>query len=365
MKYRNFIAVLCVLLAIMLIVMGFNKYKLQQEKLEENYQIALQKQQKGKERETLELNSNFYEKLKFGFDTSILVLGNSIALSEGATTESYWLNSLVEKLESKYNSQVWYHNLACRYMGYDAGYTQIATLDDSIDYDAVIICYPPCMNDEDLIQYEAILFQVKNKYETAAIISVMANSDQIVNPERTIDLVEYYDGVYVDMQPVINESENSLIYQRIYPNDKGYGLYAEEVFAKIVDCVNEGKMTSKKVFPQMEGVHQYKNCCFIPIQNCRKISENTVVIDLSHFSGKICIQTMWNSGRKAYDIYCDYGNWLTRNELNYEVSCWFDVFLMHDVPKADKEIMIQFSEDAKLSEVKGFYLISANSIELE
>ena len=362
MKYKNFIIALCFLL---LVVIGFNRYKLQEKNLEENYQVAFQEQQKERERRKLELNSNFYGKLKSGFDTSILVLGDSIALSEGATTELYWLNSLIEKIESKYNSHVWFRNLACQYMGYDAGYTQIATLDDSIDYDAVIICYPPCMDDEDLIQYEAILFQIKKKYETAAIISVMANSDRIANPECTIDLVEHYDGVYVGMQSIISESSNSLIHHEIYPNDRGYELYAEEVFAKIVDCVNDDKITSKKVSPKMESVYQYENCCYIPIQNCRKISENTVVIDLNHFNGKICIQTMWDSGRKAYDIYYDDGNWLTRNELSYEVPCWFDVFSLHDIPKADKEIMIQFSGNVNLSEIKGFYLISEDSIELE
>lgn len=103
----------------------------------------------------------------------------------------------------------------------------------------------------------------------------------------------------------------------------------------------------------------------MPLRNCRKISDNTVVIDLNEFNGKICIQAKWTAGGKAYDIYYDYGDWLTRNELNYDVSCWFDVFLLHNIPKADKEIMIQFSGDASLSEVKGFYLILDNQIKLE
>lgn len=366
MKRKKYIIIFgCLIFSMGLSIIGFNQYREQQEKMAEYEQIALEEQQAEKERRELERNSNFYEKLSHGFDTNILVIGNSMALSEGATNESDWINTLTKKIETNYESNVWYKNLACRYTGYDVGYTQIATLDDRRDYDAVIICYPACKDEIELTQYEAILSQVKKRYEKAAIIGIIANSDQKIDAANTIALVEHYEGICVNMQSIIDETNEDLIEHEFYPNDRGYELYAESVFNKIVDSVNEGKTITKEIQPLMESLNHYANCIYIPLRDCRKLSENTVVIDLEKFTGKICIMSKWNVGNKAYDIYYDYGNWLIRNEMNYTINCWYDSFMFHDVPKADNEIMIQFSGDAVLSEVKGFYLISENPIKLK
>lgn len=366
MKRKKYIIILgCLILSMGLAIMGFNRYRERQEKMAEYKRIALEEQKAIQERRELERNSNFYEKLSHGFDTNILVIGNSMALSEGATTESYWIDSLIRKIKSKFESYVRYKNLAYLYTGYDAGYTQIATLDDRRDYDAVIICYPACNDEIELTQYEAILSQIKKRYEKAAIIGIIANSDRKIDAANTIALVEHYEGICVDMQSIIDENGKEFLNHDFYPNDRGYELYAESVFNKIVDSVNEGKTITKEIQPLMESLNHYENCIYIPLRDCRKVSENTIVIDLEDFTGKMCIQSKWTSGRKAYDIYYDYGNWLIRNEMDYKMNCWYDSFVFHDVPKADKEIMIQFSGDAKLSEVKGVYLISDNPIKLK
>lgn len=366
MKKKIYIIIFgCLLFFMVLSIIGFNQYREQQEKIADYKQAALEQQQAEKQLRELERNSNFYEKLSHGFYTNVLVIGNSMALSEGASTKSFWVDSLISKIEAEFDSYVRYKNLAQLYTGCDVGYTQIATLNNNRNYDAVIVCYPACNNDLELIQYEAILLQIKTKYKNAAIIGVLANTERKIDPASTIKLLEHYEGICVDMQSIIDEKGKEFLDHDFYPNDRGYELYAEAVFNKIVDSVNEGKTIAKAIHPMQKEVCQYDNCAFVPLRDCRKVSENTVVIDLVDFTGKICIQSTWTLGRKAYDIYYDYGNWLIRNEMDYKMNCWYDSFMFHNVPKADNEIMIQFSDDAKLSEVKGVYLISENPIKLK
>ena len=57
--------------------------------------------------------------------------------------------------------------------------------------------------------------------------------------------------------------------------------------------------------------------------------------------------------------------WLTRNELNYSVNCWYESFLYHDVPEAEKELMFILSQDSTMDEIEGVYLISENPITIK
>ena len=152
---------LSILIVIGVSILGVNRYKVQDEQIKKYCQIALEEQQVESEQRELERNSNFYEKLEYGFDTHLLVLENSMSLSEGASNDMNWINVLKKKIESNYESYVWIKNLAFRYTGYDVGFTQIAALNDSRDYDAVMICYPACVDEKELTLYEAILAQIK------------------------------------------------------------------------------------------------------------------------------------------------------------------------------------------------------------
>ena len=169
MKKRFIVlSILATIVVIVLVVLAFQTY--QKRALVENQgkeSAANQTTEEQAQRE-LEQESNFYEKLKNGFDVNILVVGNSMALSEGTTSDNDWINILVQKLKSTYHVNVRYKNIASGYSGYGAGFVKLATRDDLGNYDAVLICYPATEQEEDLIQYEAILRCIKKCNNSAA-----------------------------------------------------------------------------------------------------------------------------------------------------------------------------------------------------
>lgn len=341
---------------------GLSVYQEQLAQQKEYERIALEIQQEEKALRELEKQADFYEKLKHGFDAKILVLGNSMALSEGASSQNLWLDILQKTLEEQFESNIYYKSMGMAYSGYGVGYTQLATLDDHKDYDAVIICYPAAQNEEELIQLEAILCKIREQYDNCAIISVIANGQQEIDISDTVKIIEHYGGSYVNMQQIIHENGDSVLDHEFYPNDKGYGLYANAVFESVKQSVAHDGNDKENVEPINEQVKQYAYCVFVPLRDFRKLDDSTLVLDLESFTGKMCIQARWTAGNKAYDFYHDYGKWITRNEFSYVENCWYDTFLFHDIPKADNEIMIVLGREANISEIQGVYLISENPI---
>lgn len=367
MKLKKYVlgAVVALLLGF-LITKGIQIYQ-EGARLEKEYEaLAIDEQAEEKAQRELERKSNFYEKLKRGFDAKILVIGNSMAFSEGGSSEGKWTDILVKKLEKRYEVDIQYSSIASAYTGAGTGYVKLATLDDDTDYDAVILCYPATEDKEELIQYEALLRSVKQKFDKCTIISVIANSDQQADCTSLYNLVRHYGGVSVNMQEVIDEHGEDVIDHEFYPNDKGYKLYANTIFDTIKSKVTKNaQVKDGDIEPVYSQVLEYDNCIFVPIRKCRKLNKNTFSIDLESYCDKVCIQTRWKKGKKAYDIYYDDGKWLTRNELNYSVDCWYDTFLFHDVPSAKKEVMFTLSRDTTMDEIEGIYLISKNPIKIK
>ena len=366
MKFKKILLIVIIALAVgILAAAGFQSYQERVKKEREYKELAIADQEKRKAQRELERQSNFYEKLERGFDVKILVVGNSMGLSEGSSSNRKWTDDLTKKLEKKYGVDIWYKNISNPYTGYGTGYVKLSTLDDSRDYDAVITCYPATEDEKELVQYEAILRYAKQKYNNCALISVIANSDSKVDFTKVYDLIQYYGGISVNMQDVIDEHGNEVINHQFYPNDQGYQLYADYVFNAIESEIFDGAQVENEIKePVYDQVKEYNNCVFVPIRKCRMLDEQLFFIDLDSFSGKICIQAKWKKGNQIYDIYYDYGKWLTRNELKYSMNCWYESFLYHDVPEAEKELMFDLSGDSTIDQIEGFYLISENPIKL-
>ena len=367
MKFKKFLLMVIIVLALgILAVTGIQIYQ-ERVKTENEYkELAIAAQEERKAQRELERQSNFYEKLEKGFDAKILVVGNSMGLSEGSSSSGAWTDVLAKKLEKKYGVDIWYKNISSAYTGYGTGYVKLSTLDDSKEYDVVITCYPATEDKEELVQYEAILRYVKQKYNNCAIISIIANSDRKVDCTKVYDLIQHYGGTSVNMQEIIDDHGNEVIDHQFYPNDQGYQLYVDNIFRAIESEISDGAQVENEIKkPVYDQVKEYDNCVFVPIKKCRKLDEKKFVIDLDSFSGKICIRAKYKKGNQAYDIYYDYGKWLTRNELNYSVNCWYESFLYHDVPEAEKELMFVLSWDSTMDEIEGVYLISENPITIK
>lgn len=357
------LSILAAIVVIVLVVLGFQTY--QKRALVENQgkESAANQATEEQARRELEQESNFYEKLKNGFDVNILVVGNSMALSEGASTDGDWLHTLAEELEDKYHVNVRYKNIASAYSGYGAGFVKVATLDDVSQYDAAIICYPAAEREEELIQYEAIIRQIKKCNSDCAIVSILANSDKNVSPDETIQITNYYGGISINMQDIISQGGSEIIDHEFYPNDTGYELYAKETFNSINNAISGSKNTQSNIVNSLrEKVKEYDYCTFVSISKWRQTQDNTFFIDVDGFSGKICICACFKKGNQIYDIYYDSGKWLTRNELYYETNCWYNSFLFHEIPDVSKEVMFILGGDLSIDQISGVYLISQDPI---
>lgn len=362
---KRFVAfsALAAIVVIVLVILGFQTY--QKRALIENQgkESAANQATEEQAQRKLEQESNFYEKLKNGFDVNILVVGNSMALSEGASPGFDWIYTLSEELQNNYHSKVHYKNIASAYYGFEAGFVKVATLNDVSTYDAVIICYPAANREEELIQYEAIIRLIKKSNRDCAIISILANSGKNITPDQTIQITNYYGGISINMQDIISQEGNKVIARESYPNDAGYELYANEVFKSVNTAISEGESTQCEVAsPVREEVKEYSYCSFVPISKCRKTESNIFFIDVDNFSGKLCICARFKKGKQIYDIYHNHGKWLTRNELYYETDCWYNSFLFHEIPAASNEIMFILEGDLSMDQISGIYLISQNPI---
>lgn len=362
---KRFVAfsALAAIVVIVLVILGFQTY--QKRALIENQgkESAANQATEEQAQRKLEQESNFYAKLQNGFDVKILVIGNSMALSEGASTDGDWLQTLAKELEDKYHVNVRYKNIASAYSGYGAGFVKVATLDDVSQYDAAIICYPAAELEEELIQYEAIIRQIKKSNSDCAIISILANSDKNVSPDETTQITNYYGGISINMQDIISQGGSKVIDHEFYPNDAGYKLYAKETFNSINDAIYGDKNTQSDVVNSLrEKVKEYDYCTFVSISKCRKTEANTFFIDVEGFSGRICICACFKKGNQIYDIYHDSGKWLTRNELSYATDCWYDSFLFHEIPDTNKEIMFILGGDSSIDQILGVYLIAHKPI---
>lgn len=362
---KRFVAlsIIAVVVCATLVVLGFQIA--QKRALVENLgkESATNQLAEEQDQRKLEQKSNFYEKLQNGFDVKILVIGNSMALSEGASSDYDWLHTLSEELETKYHVNVRYNNIASAYSGYGAGFVKAATLDDVSTYDAAIICYPAAELEEELIQYEAIARLIKKNNSDCAIISILANSDKATAPDQTIQVTDHYCGISINMQDIISQEGTKVIDHEFYPNEAGYELYTKETFNSINNAISAGKNTQCEAIEALrEKVKEYDYCTFVPISKCRREGNNTFFVDVDSFSGKICICACFKKGKQIYDIYHDYGKWLTRNELYYETDCWYDSFLFHEIPATNNEFMFILGGDLSIDQISGIYLISRDPI---
>lgn len=364
MKKRFIVlSIFTAIVVIVLVVLGFQTY--QKRALVENQgkeSAANQSTEEQAQRE-LEQGSNFYEKLKNGFDVNILVVGNSMALSEGASPGFDWIYMLSEELKNKYHSDVRYKSIASAYSRYESGIVKLSMLDNISVYDAVIICYSPTELEDELIQYEAILRYVKKYNSNIAIISILANSGSLISSSKTVALTDHYGGISVDMQNLINKEGSGVLDHDFYPNDEGYKLYAKATFESICRTVAEGKTNQvDSVNAMYEDVKKYNNCVFVPMSRCQKPDSNSFIVDINNFNGEICLLTHFNKGKQVYDIYFDGGTWLLQNELSYSADCWYDSFIFHDMPHIKNEVVFKLSGDSTLDQFLGICFISQDAI---
>jgi lysophospholipase L1-like esterase len=185
--------------------------------------------------EELEENSSFYQKLSAGFDVNILIVGDSIGASSGASKDGRWFDLLQSDLEETYSSNVSLSNISMGGNSSYAGYVRTMMEDNGDAYDLAIICYG--QNDSITnfpIYYESIVFAIRNKYPDCSIISILESSqrDYTEKIQKVQEICTYYKIPIADTIKAFQDSGQTyseLCNDGTHPNDAGYQLYYKTV----------------------------------------------------------------------------------------------------------------------------------------
>jgi lysophospholipase L1-like esterase len=183
----------------------------------------------------LEENSSFYQKLSAGFDVNILIVGDSIGASSGASKDGRWFDLLHSELEAAYSSEVSIHNISMGGNSSYAGYIRTMMEDNDDEYDLAIICYGQNDSPTDFsVYYESIIFAIRNKYPNCSIISILESSQREYTEKiKTIqDICAYYKIPVADTIKPFQDSGQAyseLCEDGTHPNDVGYQIYYKTV----------------------------------------------------------------------------------------------------------------------------------------
>ncbi len=183
----------------------------------------------------------FYEKLKDGKKVNVLIIGDSIGCSTGASAKEYrWSDKLTGFLKDEYGSKCNLTNVSFGGNTSYAGYVSAMTLDDGIDYDAVMICYGENDSEEDFeLYYEAMIRAVRGKYPLASVMAILESSqrDYTDKMQTILRLADHYNIAIADtIKPFMDDYDN-LVTDGTHPNDAGYEVYTtviEDVIDELV-----------------------------------------------------------------------------------------------------------------------------------
>lgn len=178
---------------------------------------------------------NVYSKIAKGQPISILVAGDSIGAGSGASSPEFnFANRLKAALQQKYSVTATVVNVS---MGDNTTYApliRVFKLNKNHDFDLAIICSGENDNASTLgPYYEALIRNIKTKYPSAEIISILQSSQKTYTDKiKTIQkIAQHYNIPTADTIIPFTNGENgtysSLTVDDIHPSNKGYAIYTK------------------------------------------------------------------------------------------------------------------------------------------
>jgi lysophospholipase L1-like esterase len=253
------------------------------------------------------INENLiYNKLANNNDIKMLVIGDSIAYSEGSSDEkNKWFNTFKNFLESEYEVNVKTNlitstvsssfNAWCDYLENNSPKCDIAIIsvgqNDIATYDVNTFSK----------FYESLIRNIKTTNPDSEIVLVIESS--LMNFEDTSNTNKYinsiknlsvqYNTLLLDTITAYKSSEKSLEYltsfNKVTPNDNGYQIYSDtliEIFKQRIKNINTNDVQSVKFEESSKGLffdnnkYKYFNIIKEPIENNEfktNKDENTVI----------------------------------------------------------------------------------------
>lgn len=247
-------SIIMIIATVIVVVLGIAANKRRAREIAAISQRYMAERKAEKEKERIE-NLNVYEKLKEGRAINIIVIGDGIGASWGATSEANkWYNVLADKLQKKYKGSITTTKLNGEIATVVRGWVELNRAELSEGQDLALICFGQNDNGrlsptQFAIFYESLIRKLKKHNPDIDIIPIIESSIKSDNSYTEVikKLSKHYDFTYVDTMTAFNNYEGgygSLSDDGILPNDKGYSYYAdlmEECIAKNIASRKKAK----------------------------------------------------------------------------------------------------------------------------
>lgn len=286
MKKEILVKILSVVGAILLVVLGiciYQQYK-EEKKREAEFMemVRLQKEEDAR---------SFYQKLKAGNKVNILILGDSIGASTGATEGHDWESQMKEYLLSEYlgNNEelIQIENQSLGGNDSYAGYVLANVVNPKDDYDLVMICFGendyektfgPC--------YEAIIRTIKDRFPKSSIISFLESSQKVYTRKiQTIqEICRNYKIPVVDTLDEFYQSGiayENLTMDGVHPNNAGYDLYAKAVKKTIDSFVQQDEGFLPETGICFDECLDYENFRWFGVNKFTKVNDTEFLLKLN------------------------------------------------------------------------------------
>ncbi|MCD7771225.1 MAG: SGNH/GDSL hydrolase family protein [Oscillospiraceae bacterium] len=303
-------------------------------------------------------SSSFYQKLSKGYDVNILIVGDSIGATSGASATEYrWTTLLDSYLTEQYGSNVTITNVSMGGNASYAGYSRVMMLDDGTDYDLSIICYGQNDSTTDFsLYYETIIRAISSKYEKCSIISILESSQKTYTEKMVTiqEICDYYGIPIADTIAPFSENYDSYTDDSVHPNDAGQAIYAETVESVIDNMVEaDTGFNDYNLTPINVGATAFDNFRYISADEFERTDEVTYTITGLSISGILGIDYSYQSGDNLTEIYVDGELFVAPTvTFNYDFSQRHILIVSNDFT-VENEIKIVFSSSELADEFNG------------
>ena len=302
-----------------------------------------------------EQNDSFYQKLKDGFDVSILILGDTVANGYGASSqEKTWAKLLEKSIEDNYRVEVTIDNEAILDSGAYASYARVKMMEGK-DYDLAVICTGAADNEETLpVYYEALLRAIQSKFRKCSVICVQEYMETENNARNLsiLSLANAYNAYSADLFNKMYSDPAPYLQDGGYLNDAGHELYADTIYSVIksgVDSGTEYMVTQEN--PINEETEKFDQFLYVPADRFTR-SGRQYSMEAS-VTGIVAFDFAVPPGENSFDVYVDRVKTVTYTVTNTISVPVEHIELIDSEIKASRRIGVIFQSDELAEDFRG------------
>lgn len=344
---------------------------------EKNLVLLAQENIKERESEETRISSlNFYGNISERRDINALIIGDSIAQSDGSSNvDKKWYNSIIKNTQKKYNLTMTTDLITGVSATGVRSWVELNKANPTKKYDIAFICLG--QNDQFNITpeqfgvfYESIIIKLKKLNPKIEIIPIIESSFREYNnySNTIIALSKHYNLQYADALQAFNSSGyqiEGLLKDVVNPNDKGYNYYVTTIEKVINSNYKFNKKTGIKYSTFYNNTNKLINFVFdnSPDLNNGFILDNgftgikvgsTLTFNTTHSVAIVDFLRQPNGGK--FKVFID-ANFVEEIDTNKTSQVGYSN-LLSDNLEGKHKIRIEISSLAKSGTVKIFGLVT-------